>query len=149
MDAEGKVGINIIKPPPAIVRLTPKAELVSEYRARFFKSPANTVEAGQDGEKRGGREGREGGWLQMATSPGAVVPATAEADIESVIVQEAALQRRVEAERVHLATKVTERGDGKKYDTLQSAWSQSKCQFFLLHVQRFRPKQLLTIAERV
>lgn len=105
--------MSVLQPPPAIVRLTPKAELVSEYRARFFKtSPAaaaNTARAVEEMEKRGGGEGREGGWSPTTASHGTVVAGRTEA--ESVVVQEAALQRRVEAERIRLATKVAERGD--------------------------------------
>lgn len=119
MDADGKVGTSIIQPPPAIVRLTPKAELVSEYRARFFNPPSaaaaanNTVGAEGGVEKRGGREGREGGRPRTSGSHGAVVPPpAADDDLESVVMQEDALQRRVEAERVRLATKVTGKKEG-------------------------------------
>lgn len=142
---EGKVRISSIQPPPAIVRLTPKAELVSEYRARFFKplsAAVNIVGAEGGAEKGGSGARREGDWVH-----------TAEADMEPVVVQEAALQRRVEAERVRLAAKVTERGGEKK--TLRSTYilaisltdAQSKrpfC-FSLFHVQCFRLKPLLAI----
>lgn len=103
----------MFRPPPAIVRLTPKAELVSEYRARFFerfRDPAAAADHsfGSEGEARrhgcgGGGDG-EAGRLRSAANEGAAV--AAEADMESIVVQESALQRRVDAERVRLATKV-------------------------------------------
>lgn len=111
---EGKAGMGVVQPPPAIVRLTPKAELVSEYRARFFKPSSAAADlniVGTEGgvEQREGGEGREGGGRpQTSASRGSVVPPTADEGLESVVMQEAALQRRVEAERVRLATKVTE-----------------------------------------
>ncbi len=102
------------------MRLTPKAELVSEYRARFFErvcAPAAAAghASGGEGEARvprgGGSRDGEGGRLKSAASDCAA--AAAEADMESVVVQESALQRRVEAERVRLATKVPQR-EGKR-----------------------------------
>lgn len=103
----------MFRPPPAIVRLTPKAELVSEYRARFFervRAPSTAAGhcSGGEGEAKGHGDGgsgdSEGGRWRSAASDGAA--AAAEADMESVVVQESALQRRVEAERVRLAKKV-------------------------------------------
>lgn len=110
-DAEENTGSNIFRPPPAIVRLTPKAELVLEYRARFFeRSSAAAVNTAGAGGQAGGRGGGGGGGrVKAATSDGAAV-----ADMESVVMQEAALQRRVEAERVRLATKVSEGGEGRR-----------------------------------
>lgn len=90
-EGQGDEPANVSAPPP-IVRLTPKAGLASEYRARFFAQPAAaaTAEAG----------GEEGGFVGDSTDWG-----EKRREVE-VVVQETALQRRVEAERTRLATKV-------------------------------------------
>lgn len=80
------------RPPPSIVRLTPKAELVAEYRARFFsQSPATeAADKGSDKDADGSR------------NPGTDAISR---DVE-LVVRERALQRRVRIERARLATKV-------------------------------------------
>ena len=85
-----------VRAPPPIVRLTPKAGLASEYRAQFFEQP---IAAAADGGAEAGGEGGEGGF------PGNSADREKGREVE-VVVQEAALQRRVEAERARLATKV-------------------------------------------
>ncbi|CAM9358482.1 unnamed protein product [Ectocarpus fasciculatus] len=94
---ERDTGGDVLRPPPAIVRLTPKAELVSAYRARYFEQ-SPVVGAGG---RRGGENGDEGGERGRLETRAAAATAA----MEAVVVQEAALQRRVEAERVRLATK--------------------------------------------
>ncbi|CAM9860676.1 unnamed protein product [Ectocarpus sp. 4 AP-2014] len=96
-DGEIGTGGDVLRPPPAIVRLTPKAELVSAYRARFFEQ--STVDGA--GGRPGGESGDVGGEIGRLKT----TAAAATAAMEAVVVQEAALQRRVEAERVRLATK--------------------------------------------
>lgn len=86
-----------VRAPPPIVRLTPKAELALEYRARFFEQPVEAA-AETGGEARGG-EGGKGGFLGQSTD------GEKRHEVEAVV-QEAALQRRVEAEQARLAAKV-------------------------------------------
>lgn len=91
----------MLRPPPAIVRLTPRAELVSAYRARYFEQSPIVGAGGWPGGESGDVGGERG---RLKTTA-----AAATAAMEAVVVQEAALQRRVEAERVRLATKVMNR----------------------------------------
>lgn len=100
-DGERDTGGDVLRPPPAIVRLTPKAELVPAYRARYFEQ-SPVVGAGG---RRGGESEDEGGERGRLQTTGAGVTVA----MEAVVLQEAALQRRVEAERVRLATKVMNR----------------------------------------
>ncbi|CAM9380944.1 unnamed protein product, partial [Ectocarpus sp. 8 AP-2014] len=97
LDGERDTEGDVLRLPPAIVRLTPKAELVSVYRARYFmQSPVVGA---------GGRPGGESGDVGVERGRLKSTAAAATAAMEAVVVQEAALQRRVEAERVRLATK--------------------------------------------
>ncbi|CAM9210278.1 unnamed protein product, partial [Hapterophycus canaliculatus] len=112
-DAEGEVtNSDLLRPPPAIVRLTPNAELASEYRARYFDISCPADVSGAGGE--GGAAGRQGGtgvenaarrWAEAATYDGGAANAAEAFQMQAVVVQEAALQRRVETERIRLATK--------------------------------------------
>lgn len=72
-----------VQPPPTIVRLTPKAELATEYRSRYFARFVGFDE--EDGSREARAEVKR--W-------------------EDLVTQERALQERVEAERVRLVTKV-------------------------------------------
>ncbi|CBJ25989.1 hypothetical protein Esi_0018_0054 [Ectocarpus siliculosus] len=96
-DGERDTKGDVLRPPPAIVRLTPKAELVSAYRARYFEQSPVVGAGGRPGGESGDVGGERGRLKSTA--------AAATAAMEAVVVQEAALQRRVEAERVRLATK--------------------------------------------
>lgn len=86
---QSEPGRTDVRPPPHIVRVTPKAELVAEYRSRFF---CNWTTTGNGSDARSGAVG--------AASSG---PAR---EAELLVVQEAALQKRVQAERIRLATQV-------------------------------------------
>lgn len=79
-----------VRAPPTIVRLTPKAELVWEYRARFFGHPNGVVTNKEGSAIESQNTGTDG---RIAR------------DVE-VVLQEASLQRRVDTERDGLATRV-------------------------------------------
>ncbi|CAB1120695.1 unnamed protein product [Ectocarpus sp. CCAP 1310/34] len=96
-DGERGTEGDVLRPPPTIVRLTPKAELVSAYRARYFEQSPVVGAGGRSGGESGDVRGERGRLKSTA--------AAATAAMEAVVVQEAALQRRVKAERVRLATK--------------------------------------------
>ncbi|CAM9829925.1 unnamed protein product, partial [Scytosiphon promiscuus] len=98
-DEGAKAKGELVRPPPAIVRLTPNAQLASEYRARFFDRPAARRQGGTGGGDAGRRRTEAGAYQ------GEAADAAAAANMQAVVVQEAALQRRVEAERLRLATK--------------------------------------------
>lgn len=82
----GVVELSGVRPPPAMVRLTPRAELVEEYRARFFGQPAGVVI--EEGHSRQIETGEE------------------KTRIVEVVTKEPELQRRVREKRERLAAKV-------------------------------------------
>lgn len=92
--AESDVGMTDIFPPPSIVRFTPGTELVTEYRSRFFAELP---------PERGNITAGASGTGFEATK---VAAAARIANEERLVVQESALQKRLQEERARLATEV-------------------------------------------
>ena len=84
----GAVELSRVRPPSAMVRLTPRAELVEEYRARFF--------------------GQSAGDVIKERNFGHIETREEQKRIMEVVMKESELQRRVEEKRERLAAKVVE-----------------------------------------